>query len=76
MQTKNNNINFEETYEDLVLNTKEFPRGFIPFAAEQGVDYFLYSLRPQDQGSIFFNQSDYYDDPSRFLVFLSSTRMR
>ena len=62
---------FEETYRILVLLTPEFPRGFIPIAVDEGGDYFLYCIEGGDYGKIFFNQSDYIDDPERFVVFLA-----
>lgn len=71
MKSGNASSGFEETYEGLVLNTPEFPRGFIPFAVDQGGDYFLFSIRKEDYGSISFNQSEYYDDPERFVIFLA-----
>lgn len=73
MLSGNPNIGFEETYEALVRDTPEFPRGMIPFAAEEGGDYFVYSVRAADRGAILFNQSEYVDDPERFLVPLAPT---
>jgi cell wall assembly regulator SMI1 len=62
---------FEDTYRDLVLDSKFFPKNLVPFAIDAGGDYFCYSLEPRTFGQIFFYHSDYYDDLSRAVVFLS-----
>ncbi len=62
---------FEETYEDLVLGNARFPVKMIPFAVDDAGDYFLYSTSSLTRGQIFFNQSDYFNDPDRFVIFLS-----
>jgi len=68
MRANDKNIGFEETYEDLVFSTPEFPKGFIPFAIDEAGDYFLYNVQPDKFGMIMFNQSDYVDDPERFII--------
>jgi hypothetical protein len=59
----------EATFTDISSNDI-YPSGFIPFAVDSSGDYFLCSLS-ESPGSIFFYQSDYYDDPERALVFLA-----
>jgi cell wall assembly regulator SMI1 len=71
MKTSDRNVGFEETYKDLVLGTPEFPKGFIPFAVDEAGDYFLYCIKGDAFGEIMFNQSDYTDDPGRFIIFLA-----
>jgi hypothetical protein len=73
MNTADRNSGFEQTYEDLVLSTSEFPTGYIPFAIDDGGDYFLYCMKEDQFGKIFFNQSEFYDDPNRVLIFLSDS---
>jgi cell wall assembly regulator SMI1 len=63
---------FEDTYADLVQGNALFPANLIPIASDSGGDFFCYSLRPGKIGAIFFYQSDYYDDPSRAIVYLAS----
>ena len=73
IKSGNPKLGLERTYDLLVRQTSEFPRDFLPFASDQGGDHFMVSLRPVDEGAVFFNQSDYYDDPDRFVVFLAPT---
>lgn len=63
------NYSLESTYLDLKSNDL-FPSGYLPFAMDEGGDYFLYSMR-NDFGSIYFNQSEYYEEPDRFMIKLS-----
>jgi cell wall assembly regulator SMI1 len=62
---------FEWVYELLVVQTPEFPRGYIPFADDDtGGDLFLYSVKPGTFGSIMFYQHDCYED-DRHVLFLA-----
>jgi cell wall assembly regulator SMI1 len=62
---------FENTYVMMVDQTPEFPRGYIPFASDGMGELFMYSLKPDSFGSIMFNDSEYYGDDDRFVVFLA-----
>lgn len=62
---------FEESYQSLVLDNPLFPTGVIPFAYDEGGDYFVYSVRPESHGQILFVQGDYFEAPDRYVVFLS-----
>lgn len=62
---------FEDTYRSVVIGNELFPRHLIPIASDGGGDYFCYSMKPTDVGTICFFQSDYYDDPERATVFLA-----
>jgi hypothetical protein len=64
---------FENTYVMMVDQTPEFPRGYIPFAYDEGGDYFLYSVKSDSFGNIMFNESEYFGDDDRFVVFLAPT---
>lgn len=65
------NIDFEASYRSLVLDNPLFPSGVIPFAYDEGGDYFVYSVRPDSYGQILFVQSDYFEEPERYVIFLS-----
>lgn len=73
MKTGDRNSEFEETYRDLALSNPYFPKGYIPFAVDEGGDYFLYDIRPGHYGEVAFNQSDYFGDESRYVVKLSDS---
>lgn len=64
---------FEDTYSMLVQGNNLFPKSMIPIASDSGGDFFCYSLKPEETGSIYFYQSDYYDDPSRAIVHLADS---
>ena len=65
--------NFEWVYELMVNQTPEFPRGYIPFASDEGGDLFMYSVEPDSFGNIMFNSHEDYGDDDRFVVFLAPT---
>ena len=73
MSTGERGLSFEDAYVMLVDQTPEFPRGYIPFAIDDGGNLFLYSLKPDSFGNIMFNQHEYYGDDDRFVVFLAPT---
>jgi hypothetical protein len=73
MNTGDKNSGFEATYVDLVDQTSEFPRGYIPFASDETGDYFLYSVKPDFFGNIMLNSHEDYGDDDRFVVFLAPT---
>lgn len=52
------------------LTSDALPKGYIPFAVDSAGDYFLCAAS-ENVGAVYFYQSDYYDDPSRALVFLA-----
>ena len=62
----------EDTYRTVVLDNELFPTKMIPIANDASGDYFCYSIRPGEVGSIYFFRSEYYDDPKRSLIFLSN----
>ena len=73
MNTGVRGSSFERTYIILVVQTPEFPRGYIPFADDESGDHFMYSVKPDSFGNIMFNQHEYYGDDDRYVVFLAST---
>jgi cell wall assembly regulator SMI1 len=73
MNTGARGSSFERTYTILVVQTPEFPRGYIPFASDEGGDHFMYSVKPDSFGNIMFNQHEDYGDDDRYVVFLAPT---
>lgn len=71
MNVKKTPESFEELFVMMVLKTPEFPRGYIPFAVDEADDFFLYSVRKMDYGSIWFARSDFYGDEDFDLVVLA-----
>ena len=70
MNTDKSGLSFVDTYKVLVEQTPEFPRGFLPFAVDDGGDYALYSVRDSDPGTIHFLQQDYHGD-DRYVIYLA-----
>jgi hypothetical protein len=62
----------EDAFADFQLNER-LPKGVLPFAIDEGGDYFLIRIAKDGFGNILFFQSDYYDDPSRSVIFLSES---
>jgi cell wall assembly regulator SMI1 len=73
MNTGARGSSFERTYIILVVQTPEFPRGYIPFADDESGDHFMYSVKPDSFGNIMFNQHEYFGDDDRYVVFLAPT---
>ena len=73
MNTGARGSSFERTYTILVVQTPEFPRGYIPFADDTSGDHFMYSVNPESFGNIMFNQHEYYGDDDRYVLFLAPT---
>ena len=73
MNTGDKGLSFEDTYVMMVDQTPEFPRGYIPFASDGMGELFMYSLKPDSFGNIMFNDSEYYGDDDRYVVFLAPT---
>jgi hypothetical protein len=51
----------EETYRDLVMVEKYLPVGIIPFATDDGGNFFCISARLYDNGSVYYCNNDHYD---------------
>jgi len=58
----------EEAYEDLFVSENILPKGFLPFAVDDGANFFCLCLLPEDYNSVFYaamynynpeNSSDY-----------------
>ena len=57
-------------YETLIDNDV-IDRNMIPFADDPNGDSFVYCTSPNSYGSIKFIQSDYYDEPDRYVIELA-----
>ncbi len=64
---------FEDTYQDLVVDTPEFPGYLMPVAIDPGGDYYCVSVRPADAGCVYCHLHDYYDDPNRSVAFMAAS---
>jgi cell wall assembly regulator SMI1 len=53
-------------------DTDFFPKHLVPFARDEGGDFFCFSIREKDKGSIWKFNMDYYDDPSRNCTYLTA----
>lgn len=60
-------------YSEMVLEDNVFHINCIPFAIDEGGEYFLYSMDEESFGKIFFFDSDYFDDPDESLILLSDS---
>jgi cell wall assembly regulator SMI1 len=65
----------EEIYENLVITEKYLPVGIIPFASDNGGNFFCVSAREQDYGQVFYCNNDHYvnGNPESPLVFLENS---
>lgn len=61
---------FEDVFHDLKVEREILPAYLIPFADDPGGDFYCFSIRKQDRGSIWIFRGDYFDDPQRSHVFL------
>lgn len=56
---------FENVMKDLVLELGMIPRHLIPFAINEGGDFYCMSVKKKSRGQIYFFGNDSYDDLSR-----------
>ncbi|MFA6245827.1 MAG: SMI1/KNR4 family protein [Mucilaginibacter sp.] len=52
---------FETAYENLFITEQILPQGFLPFAVDDGGDYFCISILPQFFNQVFFFDMHHYD---------------
>ena len=62
---------FEDAYQDLVIDTPEFPKYLMPIAVDPGGDYYCVSMRPRDVECIYCHVHEYFDDPDRAVIYLA-----
>jgi hypothetical protein len=65
----------ETAYENLFITEQILPEGFLPFAVDDGGDYFCISTLPQYFNQVFFFDMHHYD-PDRidgYITFISAS---
>ncbi len=69
---KYGNFNLEKVL-DLLRDDKVFPKWLVPFADDDGGDFFCYSLRNDEIGAIYYysHEFDYGEDPEQHITYLS-----
>jgi hypothetical protein len=67
------NCLFEDVFRDLKIEKQVLPEYLVPFADDPGGDYYCFSVRDRDLGSIWIYRGEYYDDPERALTYLESS---
>ena len=51
----------ETTYKNLVLDENYLPIGIVPFATDDGGNFFCISTRGKDFGNVYYSNNDHYD---------------
>lgn len=51
----------ETVYHDLVIIEKYLPKGVVPFATDDGGNFFCISTRDKDYGNVYYVNNDNYD---------------
>lgn len=69
-RTYEDQLLLEESYERLVVRKKLIPTSLLPFAIDQGGDY--YCMRKADQAIVFFAM-DHWNDPGRAQTVVSAS---
>lgn len=64
----------ETVCEDLCIEQKVIPRFLVPFAADQGGDYFCFSVKADEPGAIYFFNGEHYDEPDACIRVADSLR--
>lgn len=64
---------FEDTYQDLVVGSPEFPDYLMPIAIDPGGDYYCVSVRPDDEGCVYCHMHEYFDNASRAVAFMAAS---
>jgi hypothetical protein len=63
----------EDSFHHLKIDDDILPDGFVPFAVDPLGDYFCFSVRPNDRGSIWLYIGEYRDEPARALEYLATS---
>jgi hypothetical protein len=64
---------FEDAYRHLKIDQKLLPEYFVPFAVDPGGDFYCFSIRDHDNGSIWLWAHEFYDDPDKSITFLADS---
>lgn len=62
---------FEDVYRDLKVERGILPKHLVAFADDPGGDFYCFSVRDQDAGSIWLYIGEYGDEPKRASKFLA-----
>lgn len=65
------NCLFEDVFRDLKIEQEVLPKHLIPFGDDPGGDYYCFSVRENDAGSIWIYRGEYSDNPDRAVEFLA-----
>src|SRR5262249_54572364 len=64
---------FEQSFRNLKIEAEILPKHLAPFAVDPGGDYYCFSVRKKDIGSIWIYRGEYYDEPERATEFLAKS---
>jgi cell wall assembly regulator SMI1 len=64
---------FEESFYNLKIKAEILPKHLIPFAVDPGGDYYCFSVRKDDNGSVWIYRGDYSDNPDKAVEFLAGS---
>ncbi len=64
-------VNLENTYKNLALLENYFPLGIVPFAVDDGGNFFCISARKIDFGRIYFLENEHYNIQNKELEYLT-----
>jgi len=63
----------EDSLHNLKDNDKVLPRYLVPFAMDPGGDYYCFSTRDVDKGTIWFYIGDYHDEPQKAVQYVAKS---
>lgn len=64
---------FEQSFRNLKVEPDILPKHLVAFATDAGGDYFCFSVRDKDVGSIWIYRGEYSDEPDRAVQFLANS---
>jgi len=68
---KYGNMLFEDCFRDLKIEREVLPEHLVGFAVDPGGDYYCFSVRDNDYGSIWIYRGEHSDDPERAVEYLA-----
>lgn len=63
----------EQAFSNLKVDSDVLPEHLVAFATDAGGDYFCFSIRDKDAGSIWIYRGEYSDEPDRAVRFLANS---
>jgi len=67
------NCLFEDVFRDLKVEGEVLPKHLVAFADDPGGDYYCFSVRNKDFGSIWIYRGEYSDEPDKAVNFLTNS---